>query len=253
MNAWVYRARTSCIACVCLSITMILAGGCGVERPRTPLSYQELRSEGNVLQTHQYSCGAASLATLMSLLGTPTSEAELLDEVFESDPKLQVVTEGEDDEVFLDPLTVKNLEDLARARDFRVVSVQARSDDEGIAAIEALAPVITRLTIHDDILHFVVVRKIESGFVFISDPAYGNYRLPIRQFYEAWDAGDRIIVAVSRKAFLAHAGDEGAPGQFRVRRDPEEVIDWSGLDDRFPRPLYNAARRSITLTNSLSR
>lgn len=235
---------------IALLLGTVLVGGCGSTRPRTPLSYQELRGYGTEFQTHQYSCGAAAMATLMNTFGESVTEVELLAEVFEDDPKLRIIEqEGEDDELYLDPLTVKNLEDLARARGFKVLSLQAMPESAAAEALESLHPVITRLNLYGDTLHFVLVRDIRNGFVNVSDPGYGNYRIPLRQFYEAWEAGDRILVAISRKPFLVWQEEE--TGQLYVKRDPEEVI--AGGDPRFPGNLYEAARRTITLVNTTLR
>lgn len=238
----------SCAKLVVLVVSVPLLTGCGESRPRTPLSYKELRSHGNVLQTHQYSCGAASVATLMNMLGESATEIELLGEVFENDPKLRIVQkDGESDQVYLDPLTVKDLEDLARRRGFKVLSLQSLPEEAAAQALETLHPVITRLNLYGEMLHFVVVRDIRHGFVHISDPAYGHSRIPLRQFYKAWDSGDRILVAISRKPFLVWETEEG---QLYVKRDPEESV--AGGDPRFPGNLYDSARRTVTHANVTS-
>lgn len=232
-----------------ITFLMTAMTGCGIDRPRTPQSYIERRSQGNVRQTHQYSCGAASLATLMKSFDVVATETELLAEVFASDPKARIVGQpDETSELYLDPLTVKNLEDLARKRGFKVLSLQALAGHEAAASLETLSPCITRLKLYGDTLHFVVVHDMRHGFVHVSDPSYGNYRVPLRQFRQAWEAGDRIIVAISRRPFLVWEDEEGG---LYVKRDSDEVITRD--ESPYPVNLYQSARRAVTLTNSIVR
>jgi predicted double-glycine peptidase len=42
--------------------------------------------------------------------------------------------------------------------------------------------------------HFVVIRQVDDRFVYISDPSWGNRKVPVEEFSEIWD--QKVIFAV---------------------------------------------------------
>ena len=219
--------------------------GCATDVPRLnqPKSFVELRSAGNELQAHQYSCGAASLATLMTSLGRPTVEKELLDEILPK--KGQKLVDNKN--IKVEPLSIKDLEDLAKNRGFKVVSLQAPDEKSSFQALSELSPVITRMKVYDEILHFVVVRSVNNGWVYIGDPGYGNVHIPWDQFYNAFNNADRIFVAVSKDAFKAKI-DEATGSLALKRADGAQAEE---MADAQPKRLFDAAKSSIRFANSL--
>ena len=218
-----------------ISFTLFILTGCQTVSTTKPLSLIELRTKGAVLQSHQYTCGAAALATLMTILGRPTTEAEILEVVFEEEILLEV---DEEIGIYLPGLTLADLERAARAKDFRVVSVKAHTGEEAIKAIESLRPVIVRLLLYGDILHFVVIKEVQNGWVYLSDPSYGNFKIPLRQLYRAWAAGDKIILTISRNPFYAWVPEE--EGEVYLKRSDKDILPDYG--DITPVALYRSAR-----------
>lgn len=197
-----------------------------------------------MLQSHRYSCGAAALATLMTLLGEITFEPDVLKLIFGEKLPLETDEQGE---TYLRALTLADLEKAARAKGFKVVSLKAHSGKEAIQTIQSLKPVIARLLLYGDTLHFCVVQEIQDFWVFISDPSYGNVKITLKQFYQAWDAGDRIILTISKYPFYAWVSTDGK--KTYVKRNERDVIVF--LDDITPVSLYQSVLQRISLVNNL--
>ncbi|MBI4348304.1 MAG: hypothetical protein HY553_15795 [Elusimicrobia bacterium] len=224
---------------------VLLGAGCAGVPTREPVPLSELRKQGAVLQAHEYSCGAAALATLMGLFGKPVGEAELLKRVFPKGLPLEAAPDGKK------RLRALNLEDLERgARDagFSVVSLQL--DARGVErSLSDLKPAIARMYLYQSYLHFVVLRDIKDGWVSITDPAYGHVKLPAGQFLAAWDKGDRVLLAVGRKPFYAWKTRDGG-AMYLKRQEDDRVASSESLD---PTPLYGSIHRRLPELGSLPR
>lgn len=164
------------------------------------------------LQTHELTCGAAALATVLSTLGRATTEGEVLAAVL-SDTSVRDSTARS--------LTARDLERAARGFGFRAVTLEALPGPAASRTLEALRPAICRIRLYEDFLHFVVVRDFSEGWVLIDDPAYGRVRVPIETFGRVWENGDRALVAVSGEPFLAWKDDSGV---ISVKRSDRETI-----------------------------
>lgn len=160
----------------------------------------ELRSEGAILQKHEYSCGAAALATMMGYFGSQTSEEDVLNAVFGGKLPEARLPDGRR---VLRALTLEDLEMGARELGFTVISAQVPEAEGLEEALHALKPAIARMSLYGEYLHFVVVRDIAGDWVSLSDPAYGNYRMPKSQFFASWEGGDRVLLAIGREPFEA--------------------------------------------------
>ncbi len=210
---------------------------------REPVPMSEMRSAGMATQTQEFTCGAAALATTLSALGRPTREREILDRLLADSA---YVRDHGADSVELPPLSAADLQRIARSLGFKAVTLRAAADSEALKSLEKLKPVICRILLYEEYLHFVVVRDVADGWLFISDPAYGNVRLPIEQFGRAWEAGDRMILAVSGRPFPAWKSETG---QVYITRDPEERVVLP--EETVPLSLYQSSLRSITLSNTV--
>lgn len=212
---------------------------------KDPKSFIELKTEGDELQTFQYSCGTASLATLMKIFGCNTSERELLDSVL---PK-KFIFPINSTEIVVEPLSLKDLETLSKKHNFKVISLKAHDEKSAYHAISCLSPVITRLKIYNQILHFVVVRSLDNEWVYISDPAYGNVYMPWKQFYAAMNSGDNVVLSISKDAFNVKSDSDGNITSIgRTDSVEKEVI----ADER-PESLFYAAKMVIRFDGALKR
>lgn len=207
---------------------------------RKPLSLKELRTQGCNMQSHQYSCGAAALATVMTTLGETTNEAEILNLIFGKEISWQVDEKGD---VYLPPLTLADLEKAARAKDFRVISAKMDGGEEALNSIKSLKPIIARLLLHGDILHFVVIKDIQDEWVYISDPSYGNFKIPSKQFYKVWAEGDKVMLTISKNQFYALESEDKKV--YLKRNDEDIILDYGDIG---PRALFRSALESIIST-----
>jgi uncharacterized protein len=194
-------------------------------------------------QMHEFTCGAAALATAMTMLGETTSESEVLQVILSDTSRFRINAAGQ---MEIPPLSAADLEAVARSRGFKAVTVKASTGSEALNALERLRPALCRIQLYEEFLHFVVIRGVEDGWVYVSDPAYGHIRVPLSQFGKVWDEGDRVLLAISRKPFLAWRGD--SQQVYLKRDDAENVPVTTGIS---PVALYTSSMRFVTFSNAM--
>jgi hypothetical protein len=170
---------------------------------------RELSRQHVVMQEYDYSCGAASLATLIRYYwGDDVTEKRVLFETIvdlKRDELRDRVKNG---------LSMTDLR-LGAVRMGYVASIGKRNVDD---LYKLKVPVIVRL-IRDDFKHFVVLRGIVEDRVFLADPIRGNVRMPLDQFVSQWNEGRYYGGAVLVVAKLGvDKLPENAP--LLVRHDP---------------------------------
>ncbi len=182
-------------------------------------SWEEVKRQNIVMQDHEYTCGAASLATLMIYyFGDDVTERQILDVIEKQLPPEEWV------EKFTTGLSVRDLMRAARADEF---GYQAEARELKLSELLKLtAPVIIHIE-QDDFQHFVVFRGFVDDRIFLADPIAGNIRMPVDEFQEIWTG---VAMALSK---------EGVdPGD-----DHPLAVDKS----RSSRPELQVARRSLFL------
>jgi uncharacterized protein len=149
-------------------------------------SWKDLRDRNVVKQNRDYSCGAASLCTLLQYYwGDKVGEQKVLDTV---DAMLKPEERKE---------RIKNGLSLT---DLRRVSVKlGYLSSIGTLTFEQLSqskiPVIVPLTISGKFNHFVVYRGSDALYVYLADPARGNVRTRIDEFAKQWQKHAILVVA----------------------------------------------------------
>lgn len=167
-------------------------------------TWKDFRDAGVVRQGHDYSCGSAALATLLSGAQADITEREILLEVLEGlsdDEKRQTMEQG---------LSLLNLKTVAQRRGFRAEGY--RIDPEFLKTINR--PVLVFIK-PNGYRHFAVFRGIRGDRIFLADPARGNIRLPAFKFLDMWleeDGKGVIFVVGSESAPLLALADD-APSQ----------------------------------------
>jgi len=160
-----------------LLVSLLLSlTGC-VTQPQSPApvaSLMEIRQQNVVIQKWDFSCGAASLATILKY--------QHHDHVTE-----RMVAEGMLRRT--DPLKVKvrggfSLLDLKRYVESRGLKGKGYLDLDLNGLIE-IAPAIVPVDL-GDYNHFVVFRGILDGKALLSDPAFGNRTVDINIFEKSW-------------------------------------------------------------------
>ena len=133
-----------------------------------------LRTRGVVLQKLDFSCGAASVATLATFfLGKPTTE----------EAALRIIraryTPDEWKKKKQDGLSMEDLVYIAKQLGF-----DAQGGRLGLAALLKLnGPVIVHLD-KGEFQHFTVLRGINGMTVFLADPVFGSVPMSMGQFID---------------------------------------------------------------------
>jgi predicted double-glycine peptidase len=137
-------------------------------------SLQELRQENVVMQRWDNSCGAASLATVLTFRhGHAVSEEEIARGMLRQTDPLRVRHRG--------GFSLLDMKRQANALGFEAEGYSELTIHELAGMPWAIVPL--RMRGYD---HFVVVREISGDQVAVADPSFGNYTLPLARFMAAW-------------------------------------------------------------------
>ncbi len=141
--------------------TSTLAGSVPVK------TWKAMRDERVVKQDLDYSCGAASMATIMNgFYGLNVTEAEVLEGMEEDGAA-----------------SFQDLAEVARFHGLKGVGVALNFEQ----LQQLKVPAIAYLKYRDDD-HFSVVRGIDAdGSVTLGDPSWGNRRFTKHQFLNMWE------------------------------------------------------------------
>ena len=163
----------------------------GPARKEIPLtSLRARRDAGVVKQGYDYSCGAASLATLLTYgLNDKVGEGVLLHTLIEplSAPQLAALQQK--------GLSLFDLQQLAQKRGHKAQGFRIQQSQ--LARLSY--PVIVFITPHG-YRHFAVFRGLRGGRVYMADPSLGNVRMPLYRFLDMWadKSGRGVIFAVEK-------------------------------------------------------
>jgi hypothetical protein len=143
-------------------------------------SLKELRNANVIFQTHDNSCGAAALATLLRFgYGFDLDEEKVIRGMLRTADADIVAREG---------FSMLDMKRYAEGLGLRARGFQASVED-----LQRLkVPVLALLDI-DGYAHFVLVRGIQDGLVRLLDPAAGARSIPLQRFRESWNG---VVLAV---------------------------------------------------------
>ncbi len=138
-----------------------------------PLS--EKAFQGIVKQQYDYSCGSAALTTLLNgLQGTKLTEKEVLD---------GMVKFGETDKIIARrSFSLLDMKRYVNALGFDSGGFKASIDDIIQVGHAVIVPID-----YAGSKHFVVVKAIVDGRVFVADPSAGNISFTVDRFKAVWD------------------------------------------------------------------
>jgi hypothetical protein len=153
--------------CIEVNANAIVIETSGITTNINIVTWKELRDARVVKQDLGFSCGAASLATLLNeFYGQSLSEKELITAMYKGNNWLSF-----DDMVRVLPVF-----------DFRGVGYTVSFKQLSQLKI----PVIVYLKIHDND-HFSVLRGIDANTVWLADPSLGNRTYSRSQFIKMWE------------------------------------------------------------------
>lgn len=155
-------------------------------------SLRALRDAGVVKQRNDYSCGSASLATLLTYgLNDPVDENVLLRALLEPRSPEQIK------ELQKKGLSLFDLQQLAQMRGYKAQGFRLHQSQ----LLKLSRPVIVFIKPHG-YEHFAVLKGLRGDRAYLADPSLGNVRMPLYRFLDLWaDASGRgVIFAVERAA-----------------------------------------------------
>ena len=165
----------------------------------------DMRFQNVVRQQFDLSCGAAAMATLLKYFyGKDVVEAEIIEAVIEL---------GDTEEISKRGFSMLELKRFAEQKGF--VSEGFRIKD--VEKLKDLkVPVLTLINTRG-YKHFVVLKKIRGGKVFLADPAFGNSVKSLAEFESLWN--NVILVVLSQEL----DGEAQFAQDFSIRARPDVV------------------------------
>lgn len=171
------------------AITRVTGGSTTLQVPVR--SVMDLRRQGVVMQGFDYSCGAASIATLLAYgLDDPVDEVSILRAVMQS------ASEGERALLTQKGLSLLDLQRIAEKRGHKAQGFRIRADQ--LARLKRPVIVYIKPRGYE---HFAVLKGVQGDRVYLADPARGNLRMPLYQFFDMWadENGRGVVFAVERR------------------------------------------------------
>ena len=146
-------------------------------------TWEELLKQNVVMQRFDYSCGAASLATLMNYYFQDTvTEGEIIKDILSQLPEEQGKNRQEIG------LSLLDLKLYAQRKGYQAVGVKLK-----FTALKKLkGPILVYLE-KDGYRHFTIFRGAVEDRIFLADPSLGNYRLPVYDFLTQWTGASLVL------------------------------------------------------------
>ena len=155
-----------------------------ITKDRQITSWSEMRDKNLTKQEYDYSCGAASLSSILEhYYGLENaSEKEILDSVLLKkgiDINQKEEIQFDDEMKQKAHLSFYDMVGYAEDRGFRAFGLALDLP----ALYELKAPVIIYVKVRN-IEHFSVLKGIDSRFVYLADPSFGNIKVSVAKFVE---------------------------------------------------------------------
>lgn len=157
-------------------------------------SYHEFRNENVIRQSYEQSCGASSLATLISMLDIKQlNELDVLEKMSENKNSLNT--------------------DMVSFKDLKETSAKLGYEAQGYRLDRNLfdklnIPVLVKIENDPRFPHFVIAINHPGDFVTIMDPSFGEYVSLKSVFFKLWDrqskGGYALILASNSGVLKEH-------------------------------------------------
>jgi predicted double-glycine peptidase len=164
----------------------------------------ELRFNNVIRQAYDYSCGSAALTTLLDYyLGRNFQERQVMEGLLQfGDAEKIAARRG---------FSLLDMKRLVTALGHPSGGFRAAEEDLIKLDHPAIAPIE-----YAGFKHFVVVRAVKDGHVYIADPSLGNISFTMKRFLEVWD---RNVL------FIVFPNGHKPVGGLELRNDDLRVID----------------------------
>ena len=145
-------------------------------------SMKEMRQQQMIPQSRDFSCGAAALATIMRYYyGQPVTELDAI---------LGMFKHGDQQDIRKRGFSLLDMKRYANALKYKADGFKVKD----VKVLKSLTVPVIVLIETGSYKHFVVIRRVDDRFVYISDPSWGNRKVPVKEFSETWD--QKVIFAV---------------------------------------------------------
>jgi predicted double-glycine peptidase len=182
----------------CHGMQLIAADGLGYSVPVTSL--QQSRFHRVRHQQHDFSCGSAAVASLLSFhYGDRVSEDSAFEAMYASGDTAKIRREG---------FSMLDMKRFLAARGYQADGFEVGLDQLAQAGLPAIA-----LIDDEGYQHFVIIKGLRDGRVLIGDPSRGARTLSRREFDRLWRQRVLFVVHDHREqaAFNLPADWRAAP------------------------------------------
>lgn len=140
-------------------------------------SWIEYQNDNLVRQQQDYSCGSASISTILSYYyDYKISEKEVLDWILKAKG---ITIDAENVQRDMVDITFLDLREYANSVGFRAVGITLDLD----SLKNLKMPVIVYVKIRD-IEHFSVYKGMDNEYVYLADPNFGNIKIRMEKFID---------------------------------------------------------------------
>lgn len=147
--------------------------------------HSEIEKDHFIKQNFDYSCGSAALAILLRFhLGEKFTEKQVIQGLLQYGDSEQIAKRR--------AFSLLDMKKFVTVLGYQGVGYKADLDD--LKALDK--PCLVPIKIFD-YRHFVVLKGVHKGHVFLTDPWRGDISFTLEQFQEAWY--DNVIFVVSRE------------------------------------------------------
>ena len=160
-----------------------LLGGGAYSQDVSLEPFSELKYKHIVRQAYGYSCGSAALVTILNFhLGLNVTEQQAMEGMLDKGEKEKII----------------------ERRGFSLLDMKRYVASLGVSGAGYRAEVKDLLALTEPAIvpidyagakHFVVLRGIRDGVVFIADPSAGNIAFSVEEFARLWDKNTLFIVS----------------------------------------------------------
>ncbi|HAT33458.1 MAG TPA: peptidase C39 family protein [Janthinobacterium sp.] len=193
--------------------------------------YSELKYRHIVHQAFDYSCGSAALVTILNFhLGLKVTEQQAMEGMLERGEKEKII----------------------ERRGFSLLDMKRYVASLGVEGAGFRANIKDLLTLEQPAIvpidyagakHFVVLRGIRDGVVFIADPSAGNIVFSMSEFASLWDKNTLFIISPAK--------GQTAPAQLALTDKELGVVDMDRITNHARLgPLDNATHLLERAVNS---
>lgn len=152
-------------------------------------SLKELRFKNTIKQEHDFSCGSAALATLLTFhYDDPVTEEQVFNVMYEKGNKEKIQHEG---------FSLLDMKHYLQANGYHADGYITNLNK--VASVSL--PVIVLIN-NSGYLHFVVIKGIDTEKVLIGDPATGARTLPRDEFEKIWN---KLVFVIHDKKQVARS------------------------------------------------